>query len=164
MSYEFTTAVAYPRPMICSTGPATPRWGLYFLGWTDEWRELFGGVYGHYVTNIHENILFHSVPYTESGNPGSLEYWEYDLLGSSASMGCVRLQVADAKWIFDNRDAVAGVEFYCDPEPGPLGKPEAPLISWNERCRGWDPTDPDPDNPWLLEELPEEPEIIVIEE
>ena len=157
--------------MICSTGPATPRSGQYYAGWTDEWRALFGGVYGHYVTHIYENILFHSVPYTEYGNPASLEYWEFDKLGESASMGCVRLQIADAKWIYEHSTEIAGIAFYSDPEPGPLGKPEAPLISDNERCRDWDPTDPDPNNPWLTEEIPEqtaeeipldEPEEIVV--
>ena len=31
-----------------------------------------------YSTRIVRNILFHSVPYTKNGDPGSLEYWEYD--------------------------------------------------------------------------------------
>ncbi|MGX8692990.1 MAG: hypothetical protein ACSW8E_04440, partial [Clostridia bacterium] len=64
-------------------------------------------------------------------------------------------------------DEIACVSFYCNPDPGPLGKPSAPQISDNERCRDWDPTDPDPNNPWLTEEIPEkipvdEPEEIVI--
>ena len=40
------------------------------------------------------------------------------------------------------------MEFYQDENPGPLGKPSAPLISDNELRCGWDPTDPDRDNPW----------------
>ena len=64
-------------------------------------------------------------------------------------MGCIRLQVKDAKWIYDNYSSISAVEFYNDADPGPLGKPSAPLISDNEACRGWDPTDPDPNNPWL---------------
>jgi hypothetical protein len=31
---------------------------------------------------------------------------------------------------------------------GPLGKPEAKKISNNIELRNWDPTDPDPNNPW----------------
>ena len=54
------------------------------------------------ATQITGNILFHSVPYTEKYNNASLEYWEYDKLGTSASLGCIRLTVKNAKWIYDN--------------------------------------------------------------
>lgn len=136
------------RAMVCSTGAATPGSGLYTPGWRQVWQTLFGQVYGQYVTQITGNILFHSVPYTVYGDKGSLEYWEFDKLGTSCSAGCVRLQVADAQWIYDNRDSIAGIEFYSSSDPGPLGKPSAPTISGDTRCRGWDPTDPDPANPW----------------
>ena len=85
--------------MICSTGADTPTEGVYRLGWRLEWQDLFFDVYGHYVTQITGNILFHSVPYQVKWDSSSLEYWEYDKLGTSASAGCVRLQVRDAKWI-----------------------------------------------------------------
>ncbi len=78
----------YTRPikaMICSTGTVTPpseRYpsNKYTIKGRWEWLELIGDVYGHYATQITGNILFHSVPYTEKWNPGSLEYWEYDKL------------------------------------------------------------------------------------
>ena len=107
------------------------------------------GSYGQYACQITGNILFHSVPYTTKYDKGSLEYWEFDQLGTACSQGCVRLQVKDAKWVYDHFYSIVGVEFYCSDDPGPLGKPSAPTISGNERCRGWDPTDPDPKNPWL---------------
>ena len=137
------------KAMVCSTGPATPTSGVYGLGEQHRWHYLFGDVYGQYTTQITGNILFHSVPYTVYGDPSSLEYWEFDKLGTSSSMGCIRLQVKDAKWIYDNYSSISAVEFYNDADPGPLGKPSAPLISDNEACRGWDPSDPDPNNPWL---------------
>lgn len=40
------------------------------------------------------------------------------------------------------------VTFYSDSNPGPLGKPTESKISGNEKCRNWDPTDPDSANPW----------------
>ena len=137
------------KAMICSTGPATPTSGVYGLGEQHRWHYLFGDVYGQYTTQITGNILFHSVPYTVYGDPSSLEYWEFDKLGTASSMGCIRLQVKDAKWIYDNYSSIYAVEFYNNDDPGPLGKPSAPMISDNEACRGWDPTDPDPNNPWL---------------
>ena len=135
--------------MVCSTGRDTPRSGVYAPGVQHRWHALFGDVFGQYTTQITGNILFHSVPYLTNNDPGSLEYWEFDKLGTSCSMGCVRLQVRDAKWIYENAWQIAGIEFYSSSDPGPLGKPGAPQISGNEFARGWDPTDPDSRNPWV---------------
>lgn len=137
------------KVMVCSTGTATPKAGAKhkITTYRREWNGLKGGVYGQYATQIVGNILFHSVPYTAK-NKGSLEYWEYDKLGTKASMGCIRLTVEDAKWIYDNVGAGTIVEFYEDENPGPLGKPSVKLISNDELCRGWDPTDYSEGNPW----------------
>lgn len=135
------------KAMICSSGTSTPRSGKYRISAKYRWLSLFGGVHGQYATQIVGNILFHSVPYLKKYDPASLEYWEYDKLGTAASMGCIRLSVIDAKWIYDNVAYGTIVEFYSDSNPGPLGKPYARKISDNEN-KNWDPTDPDPNNPW----------------
>jgi lipoprotein-anchoring transpeptidase ErfK/SrfK len=62
---------------------------------------LCGNVYGQYACRITGSILFHSVPY-EKQDKSTLEWWEYDKLGETASLGCIRLTVEDAKWIYDN--------------------------------------------------------------
>lgn len=138
------------KVMLCSVGSATPKSGTYSLkkygGW--EWKGLQGDVFGQYATQITGNILFHSVPYTKKGDNSSLEYWEYDKLGTSASLGCIRLTVKNAKWIYDNCAAGTKVYFYKDSNPGPLGKPSERKISGDSEVNGWDPTDPDSDNPW----------------
>lgn len=137
------------KAMICSTGTYTPKSGVYDIKLRWEWLGLQGNVYGHYSTQITGNILFHSVPYLRKGDSGSIEYWEYDKLGTTCSAGCVRLTIQDARWIFYNIEKGTQVEFYSSQNPGPLGKPSAKKISQNEQCRDWDPTDPDPNNPWL---------------
>ena len=136
------------KAMVCSTGTYTPKSGRYTIKGRWEWLGLQGNVYGHYATQINGNILFHSVPYLRKYDPASLEYWEFDKLGTSASLGCVRLQIKDAKWIFDNCSSGTIVEFYSSSDPEPLGKPSAPRISSNTEYRNWDPTDPNPSNPW----------------
>ena len=142
------------KAMVCSIGTATPTGGKYKMtGVKHSFHTLFGHtpgtyVYGQYSTSIVGNILFHSVPYTIKGDPSTLEYWEYDKLGTKASAGCIRLTVRDAKWIYDNISKGTIVEFYYNSNPGPLGKPSAQKISGNVDCRGWDPTDPNPNNPW----------------
>ena len=155
---EYTVPV---KAMICSTGEYTPpRTSKYpgtvykMPGWRKEAQSLQGGVIGQYATQITGNILFHSVPYTKCidgtkiVDKSSLEWWEYDKLGTYASAGCIRLTVADAKWIYNNVGAGTIVEFYSSSNPGPLGKPQTKKISSNIENRGWDPTDPDPSNPW----------------
>lgn len=152
---EYTVPV---KAMICSCGISTPKSGVYKTSNGYRWGTLIGGVYGQYSTRIVGNILFHSVPYTDN-SPDCLEYWEFDKLGTSASAGCVRLMVADARWIFNNCERGTMVEFYSSGDPGPLGKPSAPKITGNERCRNWDPTDTAEGNPWFEEpeQVPAEP-------
>lgn len=142
------------KVMLCSTGTFTPTCNKYpkkaykITGTKYRWATLQQSVYGQYATQITGNILFHSVPYSKYGNAGSLEYWEYDKLGTKASLGCIRLRVEDAKWIYDNIVAGTVVEFYRDDNPGPMGKPSLETISDNEECRKWDPTDTSANNPW----------------
>lgn len=133
------------KTMVCSTGTATPRGGVYRLNTKYRWLTLFGNVYGQYCTRITGYILFHSVPYLKMNQPDTLEYWEYDKLGTAASAGCVRLTVADAKWIYDNCASGCYVEFCTTLN---VSKPSAAKISSNEACRNYDPTDPVANNPW----------------
>ena len=142
------------KAMICSTGEATPQNEIHSLHKKGKWPwlALYGNVYGRYVTQINGDILFHSVPYLRYGDKGSLKYVEYDKLGTSCSMGCIRMTLEDAIWIYVNRSNIASVEFYSSEDPGPLGKPTAQIISQNETCRGWDPTDTDPTSPWLAKD------------
>ena len=150
------------KAMICSIGTATPTSGVYKTSDKYTWRLLQGNVYGQYAVRITGHILFHSVPYTYA-EKYTLEWWEYDKLGTKASLGCIRLTVQDAKWIFDHCPKGTQVEFYYDSDPGPLGKPTAKKISsYSEELKNWDPTDPDRNNPWknykepVVETEPEE--------
>ena len=136
------------KAMLCSVGPETPA-GVFQTFNRTRWRPLYGDVYGQYVTDIVNDILFHSVPYFTQ-NPSDLEYEEFNKLGTSASLGCVRLSVKDVKWIYDYCPLGVTVEIYDDAQnPGPLGTPEQMKIDVTSPNRGWDPTDPDPNNPWL---------------
>ena len=135
------------KAMVCSCGTYTPKSGTYKTTNKYAWRPLVHDVYGQYATRIVKKILFHSVPYS-TNKKDALLYEDYDKLGTTASEGCVRLTVKDAKWIYDNCPSSTMVEFYSDSKPGPLGKPSAQKISSNIECRNWDPTDPASENPW----------------
>ena len=139
------------KAMACSTGVnnATPK-GKFKLGSKYRWHELYGKVYGQYCSRITDHVLFHSVYYSAT-DPSRLSYNAYNKLGETASHGCVRLCVADAKWIYDNCASGTTVEIYDSKDPGPLGKPTPIRIDTGSKNRGWDPTDPNPKNPWLKE-------------
>lgn len=138
------------KAMICSCGTYTPESGVYKTSDRYRWGKLIHNCYGQYATRIVNKILFHSVPYNTNKANDSLQFEEYDKLGTSASAGCVRLSVEDSKWIYDNCEKGTQVEFYASADPGPLGKPTAEKISDNLECRNWDPTDPAKGNPWVL--------------
>lgn len=134
--------------MVCSGGVDTPL-GYYETPVSYDWRLLMGPSYGQYATRIFGSYLFHSVPYYNQ-HKDDIEYDEYNKLGTSASLGCIRLEIVDVKWIYDNCPLGTPVLIYADAEdPGPMGKPGTIYTDpADTEKRGWDPTDPDPANPW----------------
>ena len=132
----------------CSTGRGgrTPT-GTFYTTRGSEWGLLMGGVWGQYYTMITPSILFHSVPYY-SKSKDNLEWQEYNKLGSEASAGCVRLSTIDAKWIYDNCPSGMRVRIYDGELPNGITKPTPIKIDPNSQFKGWDPTDPDVNNPW----------------
>ena len=115
--------------------------GTYTMRKSDtyRWRTLMGGVAGQYCTRINGNYLFHSVLYRRH-NKHALIASTYNLLGTPASHGCVRLQVADAKLIYEivrNRDT--RVTIFESKLSGPFDKPKLNKIPTNQN---YDPSDP----------------------
>lgn len=84
----------------CSTGvesAETPK-GIYTITDRGEWfysNEFDQG--GKYWVQFWGDYLFHSLPFDES----QTEILDYTL-GTPASHGCIRLNVEDSKWIYDN--------------------------------------------------------------
>ena len=115
-----------------------------------KWRKMVDGTYSQYAYRIVGSILFHSVPYYSQAKD-DLEWEEFNKLGTAASLGCVRMTVADSKWLMDHCPIGTLVTIYDDAaNPGPLGKPDTIKIPADSPYKNWDPTDPDPANPWKL--------------
>lgn len=140
------------RVMACSCGRAgheTPE-GTFSTSDYYEWCYMVDGTYGKYSVRFNNHILFHSVPYLKRSDD-TLEWDQYNLLGQNASLGCVRLSVADAKWIYDNCKVGTTVVVYSgDDIIGDAVKPEAIKIPEDSPYRNWDPTNPHINNPWLI--------------
>lgn len=135
---------------LCSTaikGKITPA-GLYAIEKRYDWRAMFGNVYAQYAVRFYGNYLFHSVPYYTVAHD-DLEMDEYEKLGQPASLGCVRLCVRDAKWIYDNCPngtqvrVVSGKNGPSHSETEPV-----PSLNYDSKYKGWDPTDPHKNNPY----------------
>lgn len=144
---EYTIPV---RAFVCSCGREgheTPL-GTFKTSNYYDWRYMVDGSYGQYAVRFNKGIMFHSVPYYTK-NAADMEWEQYNLLGEPASLGCVRLACADAKWIYDNCKPGTLVTVYDDAEnPGALGKPEEIKLTEENPYKTWDPTSVDSDNPW----------------
>ncbi len=124
------------KAFVCSVGHATPV-GSFRIYQKHRWRALVQSTYGQYCSRFVGSILFHSVCYHRA-DPASLFNEEFNKLGTTASHGCIRLTVQDAKWIYDNCPMGTPVIVYKSKKAGPLGKPDTIKLP---KGIGYDPTD-----------------------
>lgn len=117
--------------------------GTYTIHRYAVWTGLMGPSWGQYGSHVTGGIFMHSIACPQP-NRYNLNTYAYDRLGSPASAGCMRLCVADAKWIYDNCNGCKVTIFtgtYKSDEvyKGPLGrKPLVPRFG----AGNFDPTDP----------------------
>ena len=89
---------------VCSTGlkDSTPR-GIFLDGFPcNRWHyfEKFN-CWAQYSYDIEGDIMFHSVLYS-ADDESTLRVGSVNALGSRASHGCIRLEVQDAKWLYEH--------------------------------------------------------------
>ena len=149
------------RRMVCSTGmKATPSdvgdWVLD--GRKARWCyfSLYGS-HAQYWTRINKNIAFHSVIY-RSVNLMNLSVKSYNMLGSRASHGCIRLLVSEAKWIYDNIEEGVVVTIREDlPPDQELVKALRPPPLNTKNMRPVSTPDPTPEPSYASEGRPPQP-------
>lgn len=97
--------------------------------------------YARWASHIVGNVYFHSIAVGAQSHY-ALSASNFNRLGSAASAGCIRMQVADAKWIYDYASLGSTVKIVVgdSSHPGPLGKPKLIKISGSIN---YDPTDPE---------------------
>lgn len=129
------------KTFICSPGKAstpTPT-GTFKTTNKYRWHALVDNAYGQYCVRLgNTSILFHSVP-GKSTSIYNIPAEEYNKLGEPASHGCIRMTVADCKWIYDHC-ASGTVVNVGDNLAAPFERPEAEKIPAEQN---WDPTDPE---------------------
>ena len=96
------------RQMICSTGkPSTPTpIGTFTMPAKSRSSErqkwyTFSDCYAQYASRIKGGYLFHSYLFSAKRDSAVIRS-SVDAIGSQASHGCIRLRIADAKWIAQN--------------------------------------------------------------
>ncbi len=114
--YELNAQGEYEQidAFICSTGlgDSTPRGIFTQTQPLDRWHYFTKfECWAQYAYQIEGDILFHSVLYSQR-DTSTLRVNSVYALGSKASHGCVRLQVEDAQWIYENCDSGTVVVVY----------------------------------------------------
>lgn len=131
------------KAMTCSVGRKgneTPT-GSFVVQDHHAWWYLDGPSLGQYCSHFLSEYLFHSVPMHGSPlnrNPYKVSSSDFNKLGQPASGGCIRLCIADAKWIYYNVP-VGSTVIISDHEATPLGKPK--MVKMPKNTVGADPTD-----------------------
>lgn len=126
------------KAMLTSVGDDTPI-GTFKTPEKYRWRLMVNDTYTQYATRITKGFLLHSITY-ETTQENTLMTAGYNGLGVSRSLGCVRLNCENSKWIYDNCKLGTSVQIYEDNTvASPFDKPELIPISMDQR---YDPTDP----------------------
>ncbi len=101
----------YPSPLGTFTLSGERRSHCKFPNW--------GGGEGRYWTKITPEIAFHSVLYVDSSDYTTLKVASLTGLGKRGSHGCIRLTLADAKWIYEHAKKGMKVWIHEDAEADP---------------------------------------------
>lgn len=120
----------------------------YNIGDRWLWIKNQNGNYSNFVTQVSGNVVFESIAYKKKGDLSSLNYIEFDNLGNSIDGSFIKLQYADAQWIFDNLDYDTIVEFYESEDLNGVNVPEVKKISLENDKKNWDPTYTGSESPW----------------
>ena len=86
------------KKWVCTTGAKSTQTVKGTFTVQGKGKSFGSGYTCWYYTQFYGNYLFHSVLYKQ----GSMSVITDGRLGINASHGCVRLNINNAKWIYDN--------------------------------------------------------------
>lgn len=106
-----TGTTTYPSPLGTFTLSGSKSKHCKFPNW--------GGGEARWWTKITESIAFHSVLYSDSSDDSTLKVSSLTGLGKRGSHGCIRMTVADAKWIYEHAEKGMKVWIHDDAAADP---------------------------------------------
>lgn len=118
---DYTTLA---KSFICATGTSShpsPLGTFTLNGRRAKYCKFptWGGGEARYWTRINSEIAFHSVLYSNAGDDSTLKVNSLKGLGKPGSHGCIRMTVADAKWIYEHAKAGMKVWIHDDAASDP---------------------------------------------
>lgn len=117
-------------------------------GWNSKEKDIYYRYRTNFSLNGKDKISFTSSAYSKK-SPAALITEEYNKLGTPYTDGDIRLSVNDAKWIYDNCTEGTQIRFVSKDGEDELGKPKTIKISPECEVQTWDPTDANPQNPFI---------------
>lgn len=134
------------KVMRASVGEDTPT-GKFEIMESYTWISATDVYWNKYSCRFTENFWFQSADYFAPYN-SYISVDSYNAIGETLEdSGCVKLTVEDAKWIYDNCPEGTKVTVVKGKESDELPLEFDAFIELPS-YGGWDPTDPDSDNPW----------------
>ena len=128
------------KAMLCSVGNpiSLTEAGTYSIGWQVTFKQMVGDdyvSYAPYVSQIYGAVYFHGVG-SSTSDLQTVSSYDFNMLGTPQSHGCVRLAACDAKWIYYNVDSGTTVRIGDN-----LGAPMSGVrYAWTGGAYGPDPT------------------------
>ncbi len=114
-----------------------------------SWSETDDGYYRYY-SDFGEGIIFHSAIYNTMNDKNSLDVSDYEKIGTDTDGTGITLQLADAKWIYENCSFESEIVVYEDEDE----EIDADFIDIMEIPDGitWEPTDDAEGSVWCPSE------------
>ena len=139
------------KVMRCTIGKDTPT-GTFEIMESYTWSTADSVYWNKYSCRYSETFWFQSANYFAPYN-SYISVDSYNAIGSEGDYdkeegGCIKLTVADAKWIYDNCTEGTEVKIVKGKKSDELPL-EFDDFTELPSYGGWDPTDPDNDNPWV---------------
>lgn len=121
--------------------------GHHKIGIKHTFGYMMDGSYGQFCSEFLKTFYFHGVPSYNGSQEAGVRWNEFNNLGNPASHGCIRLTAKDAKWIYDYCKEGTPVDILEDSTGYELPD-KVDFVKMKEGGPSWDPTNPNPANPY----------------
>ncbi len=115
------------------------------------WQPNTNGGFYRFYSSYGNGLNFHSCEYTINGDKNSLNVTDYNNIGSGNSIDGFTMNLADAKWVYENCAQKSIFKVYYDETIEVSEQINNPIVIPDGIT--WDPTDDSTGSPWCLTEI-----------